>query len=189
MAEHSGDSHGEGSAEFATFGGGCFWCTEAVFSEVRGVNGVVSGYAGGDVPNPSYELVCSGTTGHAEVVQVRFDPGAVSYRQLLEIFFMTHDPTTRDRQGADYGRQYRSIILYQGEEQRRIAEETIKWVDEQELYTDPVLTEVSPLKEFYPAESYHQGYFRKNPGKPYCRIVINPKLGKFRHRFAELLSA
>ncbi len=181
------DVHGDGKdrLEKATFGGGCFWCTEAVFSEVRGVRSVVSGYAGGSTPNPSYELVCTNTTGHAEVVQIEFDPNVISYRDLLEIFFMTHDPTTPDRQGADYGRQYRSAIFFHTEEQRSTAEKTVAEINREKIFTDPIVTEIAPLTEFYRAEEYHQQYFAKNPEKPYCRIVINPKLGKFRKRFAE----
>ena len=169
----------------ATFGGGCFWCTEAVFSDVKGVLSVSSGYAGGSVPNPSYELVCSDTTGHAEVVQLEFDEGVISYEDLLEIFFMTHDPTTRDRQGADYGSQYRSIILYHDEEQRKAAELLVSRLNREHVFDDPIVTEIVPLKSFYRAEEYHQDYFKKNPDKPYCRIVISPKLGKFRKKFAE----
>ncbi len=166
--------------EVATFGGGCFWCTEAIFSGVKGVKSAVSGYAGGDVANPSYELVCTDTTGHAEVVQIEFDPSAVSYRELLEIFFSTHDPTTKDQQGADYGRQYRSIILYHSEEQKREARETLDRLTEEHVFDDPIVTEIVPFRSFYKAEEYHQKYFAKNPGKPYCRIVISPKLAKFR---------
>ena len=171
--------------ERATFGGGCFWCTEAVFSEVRGVIGVQSGYAGGNVINPTYEQVCSDTTGHAEVVQVTFNPSEIEYKQLLEIFFLTHDPTTPDRQGADYGRQYRSIILYQDERQKRIAEEMVTRFNAEHIFDDTIVTQIAPLEKFYKAEEYHQRYFEKNPNKPYCRIVINPKLGKFRKKFAE----
>lgn len=164
----------------ATFGGGCFWCTEAVFQEIRGVADVVSGYAGGSVPNPTYEAVCSDTTGHAEVVQIEYDPGVVGYGELLKIFFLTHDPTTKDRQGADYGNQYRSIILYNSAEQKRQAEEAVARLSEERVFNDPIVTEIVPLQAFYRAEEYHQHYFMKNPHKPYCRIVINPKLAKLR---------
>lgn len=174
--------------EKATFGGGCFWCTEAVFSEVKGVLSVVSGYAGGTVPNPSYELVCSDTTGHAEVIQVEFQPSVITYEQLLEIFFLTHDPTTPDQQGADFGRQYRSIVLYHDEGQKAKAEQMISKLGAEGVFEDPIITEVVPLTVFYPAEDYHQGYYKNNPKKPYCRIVINPKLSKFRKGFSDKIS-
>jgi peptide-methionine (S)-S-oxide reductase len=173
----------------ATFGGGCFWCTEAVFKELRGVERVVSGYAGGQVANPSYEAVCSGRTGHAEVVQVTYDPSTVSYRELLEIFFATHDPTTLNRQGADAGTQYRSTVLYEDDEQRREAEAVIAELERERVFSDPIVTKVEPLGQFYPAEEYHQNYYAQHGRQPYCQVVIAPKLAKFRKTYAEKLRA
>jgi peptide-methionine (S)-S-oxide reductase len=164
----------------ATLGGGCFWCLEAVFQNIQGVEKVVSGYAGGTVAHPSYEQVCTGDTGHAEVVQIDYDPEQVGFGELLETFWKAHDPTTVNRQGADIGPQYRSIILYHDEEQRRIAEESIRRLDESGAYENRVVTEVVPLDAFYPAEEYHQDYFRKNPYAGYCSFVIRPKLKKLR---------
>jgi peptide-methionine (S)-S-oxide reductase len=161
----------------ATFGGGCFWCTEALFERVKGVGSVVSGYAGGSKENPGYKEVCAGGTGHAEVVQVHYNPKEISYDTLLEIFFATHDPTTLNRQGADAGTQYRSIILYSDQAQKEAAEKMKKKAASQ--YKDPITTEIVPLKAFYPAEEYHQDYFAKNPSAPYCAFVIRPKLQKF----------
>ncbi|RDI95933.1 peptide-methionine (S)-S-oxide reductase [Meiothermus sp. QL-1] len=172
--------------ETATLGGGCFWCLEAVFEEVAGVTRVVPGYAGGHLPNPTYAQVCTQETGHAEVVQLTFDPGVVSYRELLEIFFAVHDPTTKDRQGADVGPQYRSIILYHSPAQRTVAEAVIR--EQERFWGRPIVTELVPFEVFYPAEAYHQGYFRRNPEQPYCRYVIAPKLAKFRRQFAQYLS-
>jgi peptide-methionine (S)-S-oxide reductase len=160
----------------ATFGGGCFWCVEAVFETFDGVISVVSGYAGGTFPNPTYDQVCSGKTGHAEVVQVQFDPSVISFEQLLEIFWESHDPTTLNRQGADTGTQYRSVILYHDQEQKRAAEDSLRLA--QERFSSPIVTEILPLQEFYKAEEYHQDYFRKNPNQPYCVAVISPKLRK-----------
>jgi peptide-methionine (S)-S-oxide reductase len=168
----------------ATLGGGCFWCLEAVYQDVRGVTRVESGYAGGHVENPTYEQVCAGTTGHAEVVRIEYDPAAISFRELLEIFFTIHDPTTRDRQGADVGTQYRSIILYHDDDQRRIAEETIGELTRDEVFAAPIVTRVEPLTDYYPAEPYHADYYRRNPEQAYCRVVIAPKLAKFRARYA-----
>lgn len=173
--------------EVATLGGGCFWCTEAVFVDLRGVDRVVSGYMGGPLPNPSYEQVCSGRTGHAEVVQVTFDPAGISFREILEIFFTTHDPTTLDRQGGDEGTQYRSVVFYHDDEQRRVAEEVIRELTERRLYDDPIVTEVSPASEFYPAESYHQNYYARNPYQGYCQVVIAPKVSKFRKAYTSRL--
>lgn len=173
--------------ELATLAGGCFWCLEAVFLELRGVESVVSGYAGGHVPNPSYEQVCSGRTGHAEVVQVAFDPAVISYRELLEVFFTIHDPTTRDRQGADVGTQYRSAIFVHSPEQRATAEEVIASLDAEALWGAPIVTQVTPLETFYPAEAYHQDYFRRNPAQPYCQVVVAPKVAKVRSKFLEKL--
>jgi peptide-methionine (S)-S-oxide reductase len=173
------------ATEKAVFGGGCFWCVEAVFSEVRGVHGAISGYAGGPRPNPSYEQVCSGATGHAEVVEITYDPAVISYRDLLEIFFAVHDPTTPNRQGNDRGTQYRSIIIYQNEEQEQAARAIIAEMARDQTWADPVVTELSPAVPFYAAEDYHQHYFAQHPGQGYCQIVIAPKLAKFRQKFAE----
>ncbi len=173
----------------ATFGGGCFWCTEAVFQELRGVREAVSGYSGGSIPNPSYEQICSGTTGHAEVVQVTFDPDKISYPELLAVFFATHDPTTLNQQGADRGTQYRSIILYHNEQQRELAEAAIRELDASGQLSGPVVTQVEPVREFYPAEAYHQDYFDNNPAQPYCLAVIPPKLKKLQALFADLLTS
>ncbi len=173
--------------ESAVLGGGCFWCTEAVFDGLAGVVGVEPGYAGGHVPRPTYEQVCTGTTGHAEVVRVRFDARALPYRELLGIFFATHDPTTRDRQGHDVGPQYRSVILYRGDAQRADAEAVRAEVARELGPRHPVVTEIAALTEFYPAEEYHRAYFRRNPEQAYCRAVIAPKLAKFRARYADRL--
>ncbi len=177
------------SLQTATLGGGCFWCLEAVYEQVEGVEEVVSGYAGGRRPHPTYEQVCTGTTGHAEVVQVRYDPEVISYRELLEIFFDIHDPTTLNRQGADVGTQYRSVIFYHDEEQQQIAQAMIDALEAESRWRDPIVTQVEPLPEFYRAEEYHQGYFRKNPHQGYCRMVVAPKVSKFRHRFVAKLKA
>jgi len=173
--------------EIATLAGGCFWCLEAVYLELRGVLGVQSGYAGGHVPHPSYELVCSGTTGHAEVVQVAFDPDEISYRDLLDVFFTIHDPTTLNRQGNDVGTQYRSAIFYHSPEQRAEADHTIAELAAEKVWDDPIVTEVVPLKEFFPAEEYHRDYFRLHPDQAYCRAVIAPKVAKARKAFLEKL--
>jgi len=173
--------------EIATLAGGCFWCLEAVYLELRGVLGVQSGYAGGHVPHPSYELVCTGTTGHAEVVQVTFDPDEVSYRDLLDVFFTIHDPTTLNRQGNDVGTQYRSAIFYHSAEQKAEAERTIAELAAERVWDDPIVTEVEPLTEFYPAEEYHRDYFRLHPDQAYCRAVIAPKVAKARKAFLEKL--
>ncbi len=169
--------------ELATLGGGCFWCLEAVYDELRGVVDVVSGYAGGHVPFPTYRQVCGGDTGHAEVVQITFDPAVISFRELLEVFFAIHDPTTRNRQGADVGPQYRSVIFYHSDEQRAIAEQVIAELNAACLWPAPIVTEVTPFTVFYPAEDYHQEYFVNNPNQRYCRIVIAPKVAKFRQQF------
>lgn len=174
-------------SEAATLGGGCFWCLEAVFTELQGVQHVDSGYAGGHVPNPTYEQVCTGTTGNAEVVRIAFDPRAISYRELLHVFFAIHDPTTPDRQGADVGPQYRSAIFYHSPEQKKTAEEVIDDLGRQELWPAPIVTEVKPLTAFYPAEEYHRNYFARHPGQPYCHVVIAPKVSKFRSRFGAML--
>ena len=175
--------------EVATLGGGCFWCTEAVFEQLRGVEAVESGYAGGSIPNPTYEQVCSGTTGHAEVVRVTFDPEVISYRDVLRIFFATHDPTTRDRQGADVGTQYRSAIFPHSEEQRATAEEVIAELDREAIWDAPIVTRIEPAAEFFPAESYHREYYRRNPRQGYCQAIIAPKVAKFRKQFADRLRA
>ena len=164
----------------ATFGSGCFWCSEAVFSELDGVMGVVPGYSGGTLPNPSYEAVCTGATGHAEVAQITFDPSVISYRELLEVLFSTHDPTTLNRQGADAGTQYRSVIFYGDQEQKMQAEAIIRELTAVGTFRDPIVTQVAPLGAFYPAEDYHREYYTRNPSKPYCQAVIAPKLSKFR---------
>lgn len=177
------------TTETAVLGGGCFWCTEAVFSELRGVERVLPGYSGGQTPHPTYEQVCSGTTGHAEVVEVAFDPKVLSFRDLLRVFFTVHDPTTRDRQGNDTGPQYRSIILYKDESQRSTAREAIAEVESQKVWRNPVVTEVVPFEAFYPAEEYHRDYFRRNPGKGYCQAIIEPKVAKFRHAWTERLKS
>ncbi|MGL4514320.1 MAG: peptide-methionine (S)-S-oxide reductase MsrA [Lacipirellulaceae bacterium] len=169
----------------ATFGGGCFWCTEAVFEQTRGVLSAVSGYSGGPLPNPTYEAICTGRTGHAEVTQVEYDPAKVSYAELLEIFFRTHDPTTLNRQGGDVGTQYRSVVFYHNDEQKRVTEEVIAKLTTAGVYDDPIVTQVTPLGQFYEAEKYHQNYFANNPEQGYCRAVIQPKLAKFRRVFEE----
>ncbi len=175
------------SLEEATFGGGCFWCTEALFKELRGVVEVFPGYAGGHVPNPTYEAVCTGTTGHAEVVRVRFRPQEVSYEQLVEYFFLTHDPTTPNRQGADVGPQYRSVIFYHSPEQKAIAERVKARLEETKVFPAPIVTAIEPLTTFYPAEAYHRDYFDRHPEQPYCRFVIAPKVQKAREKFRPLL--
>jgi len=171
----------------AVFGGGCFWCVEAIFTELNGVLEVIPGYSGGHVANPTYELVCTGQTGHAEVVQVTYDPEVISYDDLLRIFFSTHDPTTLNRQGGDVGTQYRSIIFYASEEDCQIAER-IK-AEMAALWEDPIVTEIAPLEKFWPAEDYHREYFRRNPQQTYCSAVIAPKVAKFRQKFADRLKA
>ncbi len=171
---------GQEHHETATLGGGCFWCLEAVYKDLKGVEKVVSGYAGGEVANPTYEQVCGMRTGHAEVVQVTYDPAVIAFRDLLDVFFTIHDPTTKDRQGADVGPQYRSIILYHDEAQKLEAERTIADITEKRLWRDPIVTEVAPLETFYPGESYHQDYYENNPRQRYCQIVIAPKVAKFR---------
>ncbi len=176
--------------EVATLGGGCFWCTEAVFDELNGVVDVVSGYAGGARPNPSYEAVCTGMTGHAEVVQVTFDPAVVSYEQILDVFFNVHNPTTLNRQGADVGTQYRSVIFFHTPEQQQIALRKIAEIETSGVWAGaPIVTEVSPMVPFYPAEDYHQEYFKRNPNQGYCQVVVRPKVTKFRSHYAEQLKA
>jgi len=172
------------TTETATFGGGCFWCTEAAMKELAGVESVTSGYAGGDTENPTYREVCSGSTGHAEVVQVEYDPAVIDYPDLLEVFFATHDPTQLNRQGPDVGSQYRSIVLYHDDEQKRQAEAYVEALDGE--YDDDVVTEIVELDRFWPAEEYHQDYFEKNPADAYCRMHARPKIEKVREKFAEL---
>ncbi|MDX9883043.1 MAG: peptide-methionine (S)-S-oxide reductase MsrA [Prolixibacteraceae bacterium] len=173
--------------ETATFGGGCFWCTEAIFKKLKGVESVTSGYSGGTTENPSYNDVCSGETGHAEVVQIEFNPEVISYRELLEVFWSTHDPTTLNRQGADVGTQYRSVIFYHSEAQKQIALKYKNELNSALVYGKPVVTEISPFSKFYKAENYHQDYFENNSTKAYCQIVIVPKLKKFKEIFSEKL--
>jgi len=177
----------DGRRETATLGGGCFWCLEAVYQELEGVLDVRSGYAGGHLPDPTYKQVCSGATGHAEVVQVTYDPEVLSYPDLLRVFFSIHDPTTRDRQGGDVGSQYRSIVLTRSPAQEAAAREVMAEVEAAGIWDDPLVTEVAPLETFYPAEDYHDDYFRNNPGQPYCQVVVAPKVAKFRARFAHRL--
>ena len=171
----------------ATFAGGCFWCTEAVYAELKGVKGVTSGYTNGRVPNPTYKDVCTGLTGHAEAIEVEYDPAVVSFEQLLEVFFATHDPTTLNRQGADAGTQYRSGVFYHDDEQKRIAEEVIRRLDEAKDFPSKIVTEVTKAATFYPAEDYHQDYFANNPSQPYCRAVAAPKVEKVRKVFKDLV--
>ena len=186
MNQHNGSRSSDGYP-LATLAGGCFWCLEAVYNELRGVESVVSGYAGGHDPDPTYEAVCSETTGHTEVVQIAFDPDMVSFRELLEVFFTIHDPTTLNRQGNDVGTQYRSAIYYHDEEQRLIAEEVIEEMTVAGLWDAPIVTEVTALDTFYEAEEYHQQYFEKNPFQPYCFVVVRPKVSKFRKKFVSKL--
>ena len=173
--------------ETTTLGGGCFWCVEAIYQDVVGVQQVVSGYAGGRVKNPSYQQVCTGTTGHAEVVQITFDPAVLSFEDILYIFWRTHDPTTVNRQGADVGTQYRSIILYHNEAQRAIAEKSKQETDASGLWPEPIVTQIAPFDTFYQAEGYHQDYYRSNPYQPYCMMVIDPKVKKFKKQFQDRL--
>ncbi len=173
--------------ERVTLAGGCFWCTEAVFSELVGIRSVVPGYSGGKVERPSYEAVCSGRTGHAEVVDVTFDPSVLPLRDLLGIFFTTHDPTTRDRQGNDVGPQYRSAVFYRDAAQKATAESVLREIEATGVWSRKIVTEITPFKAFYPAEEYHRDYFRRNPEKAYCQLVIAPKVAKLRHQYAERL--
>lgn len=172
-----------------TLAGGCFWCLEAVFDNLQGVTDVVSGYAGGTTVNPTYQQVCTGTTKHAEVVQIRFEPGVISFKEILEVFFSIHDPTTLNRQGADVGTQYRSAIFYHTPDQQETALQTIRELSEEKIWADTIVTEVVPLSVFYPAEDYHQEYFARNPDQGYCQMVVSPKVTKFRKKFANRLKA
>lgn len=176
-------------SEVATLAGGCFWCIEAVFREVNGVESVISGYTGGTTANPTYQQICAGETSHAEAVDVTFDPAKISYREILEIFFSVHDPTTLNRQGVDTGTQYRSAIFYHNEQQKAMAEQIIRELNDANVWATPIVTEVTPLQEFYPAEDYHQEYFERNPEYTYCRMVIAPKIAKFRKQYPEIISS
>jgi peptide-methionine (S)-S-oxide reductase len=176
-----------GKLEKATFGAGCFWCVEAVFQQLNGVHQVVSGYSGGEAENPSYKEVCTGRTGHAEVAQITYDPDAISYEDLLYVFWRTHDPTTLNRQGADVGTQYRSVIFYHDEKQKVAAEKSRRETDASRVWPNPIVTQIEPLGNFYPAEDYHQNYYRENPYQPYCMAVIDPKVRKFKKEFADRL--
>lgn len=178
---------GDRVREVVTLGGGCFWCLEAVFDELAGVELVESGYAGGHVPDPTYEEVCGGTTGHAEVVQLTFDPAVVALSDILRVFFTVHDPTTLNRQGGDHGTQYRSVILYRTPEQLQVAERIIQEITEAKVWDDPIVTQLAPFEVFYKAETYHQDYFASNPRQPYCQVVIAPKVAKFREQFRSRL--
>ena len=173
--------------EIATFGSGCFWCTEAVFQRIKGVDRVVSGYAGGHIVNPSYKQVCGGATGHAEAIQVEYDPAIISYEELLEIFWKTHDPTTVDRQGNDFGPQYRSAIFYHNDDQKRLAEEYKQKLDQAGIWDDPIVTEITPFTNFFPAEDHHQNYYNQNGNQSYCAYVIRPKVEKLQKVFREKL--
>jgi peptide-methionine (S)-S-oxide reductase len=175
--------------EKTTLGGGCFWCLEAAFKELKGVKKVISGYAGGSVKNPGYREVCSGSTGHAEVVQITFDPAIISFDEILNVFFSIHDPTTLNRQGNDVGTQYRSIILYHSGNQKEKALSYIQKLEDEKIWKNKIVTEVEPIQKFYPAEYYHQDYYENNPSQPYCSFVINPKMNKFRKKFSEMLSS
>lgn len=171
--------------ETVTLGAGCFWCVEAVYQELKGVHRVESGYSGGSVENPTYQQVCSGRTGHAEVIQVTFDPDTIDFATILEVFWRTHDPTTMNRQGADVGTQYRSAIFYHTDEQRQIAETSKQETNASDLWENPIVTEITPFTRFYPAEDYHQNFYRDNPGQPYCRVMIDPKIRKLRKDFED----
>ncbi len=188
-ANAKAEGAGRDVTEVATLGGGCFWCVEAVFDELRGVSSVESGYAGGRTANPTYEQVCTGLTGHAEVVRVTFDPREVSFKEILEVFFTAHDPTQLNRQGADVGTQYRSVVFYHDERQRETAEEVIHELEAANVWDGKIVTELSPLADYYEAEPYHQEYFARNPGQGYCRVVVAPKVAKFRQRFRDRLKS
>jgi peptide-methionine (S)-S-oxide reductase len=181
------DLQAQDGLETITLGSGCFWCTEAFFAELKGVESAISGYSGGEIKNPSYREICTGRTGHAEVVQVKFDPKVISIDEILEVFWMTHDPTTLNRQGNDVGTQYRSAVFYHSEEQRQKAEFYKNRLDEEGVFSDPIVTEITAFSEFYPAENYHQDYYALNKSQPYCQYVITPKMEKFKKAFAEKL--
>ena len=188
MQSYSGQSPQQ-KLEVATLAGGCFWCLDAVYRQVKGVTEVVSGYIGGKVKTPSYEAVCTGLTGHAEAVQVKYDPQQVSYKQLLQVFFTIHDPTTLNRQGADIGTQYRSAIFYHDQNQKETAEEVMRELVAEKVWSNRIVTQLTPYSEFYPAEEYHQDYFTKNPYQGYCQMVVAPKVAKFRKKYLDLLVA
>jgi peptide-methionine (S)-S-oxide reductase len=185
LIARTGISSEETPLELATFGGGCFWCTEAVFQQIEGVESVVSGYSGGRVKNPTYKQVCTGRTGHAEVIQIRYNPEVVSYEKLLQIHWMSHDPTTRNRQGNDIGPQYRSVIFYHNDQQRELANLQKRKLTKSKTFEKPIVTTIEPFKEFYPAEKYHQDYFEQNRQQPYCSLLIQPKVEKIRKLFAD----
>ena len=187
QSNNTTDKMSSSTMEEATFGAGCFWCVEAVFEEVKGIESAVAGYAGGKLPNPTYRQVSSGQTGHAEVARITYDPSVISYEQLLEVFWHTHNPTTKNRQGADVGPQYRSVIFYHNEKQKEIAEQSLKKTDKSDLWEDPIVTEIEPLSNYSVAENYHQNYYENNPNAGYCQVVIAPKLKKFRKDFPQLL--
>lgn len=187
QSNNSTDTMSSTNVEEATFGAGCFWCVEAVFEEVKGVKSVVAGYAGGEIPNPTYRQVSSGQTGHAEVTRITFDPSVISYEQLLEVFWHTHNPTTKNRQGADVGPQYRSVIFYHNDKQKEVAEKSLQKTDKSDLWEDPIVTEIEALTNYSVAENYHQNYYENNPNAGYCQVVIAPKLKKFRKDFSHLL--
>ena len=187
VSEQQPGSGGTGPREVATLGGGCYWCVEAIFEQLRGVERVESGFAGGTVPAPTYRQVCTGDTGHAEVVQITFDPAVLSFRDLLDVFFATHDPTAPNRQGVDVGSQYRSVIFYHTPQQKQTAEQRIAELNAAKVWDAPIITEVVPFEAFYRAEDYHQEYFRNNPSQAYCQAVVAPKVAKFRKQFADKL--
>lgn len=187
MTDVDKDVQHQDNTETAVFGAGCFWCVEAIYERVNGVLSVESGYAGGHVKNPSYREVCTGTTGHAEVARLEFDPNVISYAELLEVFWHTHNPTTKNRQGADVGPQYRSVIFYLNDEQKEIAEKSLKKTDASDLWEDPIVTDIEPLTNYNDAEDYHQDYYLNNPNAGYCSIVIAPKIAKFKKEFPHLL--
>lgn len=187
MSQNNNHHQTQNGTEVATLGGGCFWCLEAVYDQLKGVESVESGYSGGAVVNPTYKQVCSGNTGHAEVVQVTFDPNVVSFREILQVFFTIHDPTTLNRQGNDVGTQYRSAIFYHSPEQKEVAEQVIAEINAAKIWPGRIVTEVTPFTKFYMAEDYHQEYYENNPYQPYCQYVVAPKVAKFRHRYLEML--
>lgn len=186
-SDDSADINQQSKLQEATFGAGCFWCVEAIFEELKGVNSVEAGYAGGKIKNPTYRQVSTGTTGHAEVARITYNPEIISYEDLLEVFWHTHDPTTKNRQGADVGPQYRSVIFYHDEEQKRVAEESLQRTDQTDLWKDPIVTEIEPVSNYSKAEDYHQNYYENNANAGYCTVVIAPKLKKFRKEFSHLL--
>lgn len=187
MSQNNNHNQSPNGKEVATLGGGCFWCLEAVYDQLKGVESVESGYSGGAVVNPTYKQVCNGNTGHAEVVQVTFDPNVVSFREILQVFFTIHDPTTLNRQGNDVGTQYRSAIFYHSPEQKEVAEQVIAEINAAKIWPGRIVTEVTPFTKFYLAEDYHQEYYENNPYQPYCQYVVAPKVAKFRHLYLEML--